>query len=93
MRRWLIDTDQDDAGMRVIVDLHGGDPEDLQAKAEFQEIKDRVIFEVGPIPEAAILTILSCPSVNLGMAARTRLCGGGINGVFCWRCPRRLLPS
>jgi hypothetical protein len=32
--------------MRVIVDLHGGDPEDLVAKAEFQEIKDRVISEV-----------------------------------------------
>jgi hypothetical protein len=32
--------------MRVIVDLHGGDPEDLVAKAEFQEIKDRVIAEV-----------------------------------------------
>ena len=32
--------------MRVIADLHGGDPEDLIAKAEFQEIKDRVIFEV-----------------------------------------------
>jgi hypothetical protein len=32
--------------MRVIVDLHGGDPEDLIAKAEFQEIKDRVIAEV-----------------------------------------------
>ena len=32
--------------MKVIADLHGGDPEDLIAKAEFQEIKDRVIFEV-----------------------------------------------
>lgn len=32
--------------MRVIADLHGGDPEDLPAKAEFQEIKDRVMFEV-----------------------------------------------
>ena len=44
--RWLIDVDRDDEGMRVIADLHGGDPEDLIAKAEFQEIKDRVIFEV-----------------------------------------------
>ena len=32
--------------MRVISDLHEGDPEDLLAKAEFQEIKDRVMFEV-----------------------------------------------
>ncbi|KAI0361296.1 general substrate transporter [Trametes cingulata] len=43
--RWLIDVDRDEEGMRVIADLHGGDPEDLVAKAEFQEIKDRVIFE------------------------------------------------
>lgn len=32
--------------MRVIVDLHGGDPEDLTAKAEFHEIKERVTSEV-----------------------------------------------
>ena len=44
--RWLIDVDRDEEGMRVIADLHGGDPEDIVAKAEFQEIKDRVTFEV-----------------------------------------------
>ncbi|KAL4241761.1 major facilitator superfamily protein [Abortiporus biennis] len=43
--RWLIDTDKDVEGMRVIADLHGGDPENLIARAEFQEIKERVIFE------------------------------------------------
>ena len=32
--------------MQVISDLHGGDPEDLLAKAEFQEIKDKVQDEV-----------------------------------------------
>jgi hypothetical protein len=32
--------------MQVIADLHGGDPEDLIAKAEFHEIKERVISEV-----------------------------------------------
>jgi hypothetical protein len=32
--------------MRVLADLHGGDPEDMIAKAEFQEIKDRVMSEV-----------------------------------------------
>ena len=42
----MIDVDRDEEGMRVIADLHGGDPEDIVAKAEFQEIKDRVIFEV-----------------------------------------------
>lgn len=44
--RWLIDTDQDAAGMRVIVDLHGGDPNDMLAQAEFQEIKEKVVAEV-----------------------------------------------
>ena len=34
--------------MRVIADLHGGDPEDPDAKAEFHEIKERVISEVLP---------------------------------------------
>ncbi|KAG2150113.1 general substrate transporter [Suillus cothurnatus] len=43
--RWLIDTDQDVAGMGVIVDLHGGDPNNILAQAEFQEIKDKVIYE------------------------------------------------
>ena len=32
--------------MRVIADLHGGDPDDPDAKAEFREIKDRVMSEV-----------------------------------------------
>lgn len=44
--RWLIDTDQDAAGMRVIVDLHGGDPNNILAQAEFQEIKEKVVSEV-----------------------------------------------
>jgi len=43
--RWLIDTDKDAEGMRVIADLHGGDPESLLAKTEFQEIRDKVTFE------------------------------------------------
>lgn len=38
--------DRDEEGLRVIVDLHGGDPEDLVAKAEFNEIKQRVLSEV-----------------------------------------------
>ncbi|KDQ63513.1 hypothetical protein JAAARDRAFT_202943 [Jaapia argillacea MUCL 33604] len=43
--RWLIDVDRDSEGMRVLADLHGGDPEDLMAKSEFREIKDRVMEE------------------------------------------------
>ena len=44
--RWLIDTDRDMEGMRVIADLHGGDLENEIAKAEFREIKDKVMSEV-----------------------------------------------
>ncbi|KAF8594102.1 MFS general substrate transporter, partial [Ceratobasidium sp. AG-I] len=40
--RWLIDTDQLDEGRRVISDLHGGDPDDIKAMAEYNEIKDMV---------------------------------------------------
>ncbi|GLB36041.1 putative major facilitator superfamily, sugar transporter (TC 2.A.1.1) family protein [Lyophyllum shimeji] len=40
--RWLIDTDKDAAGMRVLADLHGGDLNDPVAVAEFKEIKDKV---------------------------------------------------
>ncbi|KAJ7705020.1 general substrate transporter [Mycena rosella] len=43
--RWLIDTGKDAEGMRVLVDLHGGDPHDPVAIAEFQEIKDKVLEE------------------------------------------------
>ncbi|KAJ3491048.1 hypothetical protein NLI96_g975 [Meripilus lineatus] len=43
--RWLIDTDKDEEGMRVLADLHGGDLDDIIAKAEFQEIKERVMFD------------------------------------------------
>lgn len=44
--RWLIDTGKDTAGMQVIADLHGGDPTNEIALAEFQEIKDKVQEEV-----------------------------------------------
>ena len=50
--RWLIDTDKDAEGMQVIADLHGGDPDNAVAKAEYQEIKDRVLFDV------------SCPEIR-----------------------------
>jgi hypothetical protein len=35
--------------MRVIADLHGGDMDNPVAKAEFQEIKDKVLLEVSRI--------------------------------------------
>ncbi|KAJ3568361.1 hypothetical protein NP233_g5761 [Leucocoprinus birnbaumii] len=43
--RWLIDTSRDDAGMRVLADLHGGDLDDAKAQLEFQEIKEKVQLE------------------------------------------------
>lgn len=52
--RWLIDTDKDAEGMKVILDLHGGDPENIIAKAEFQEIKERVMFDVSPTKSLVI---------------------------------------
>jgi hypothetical protein len=43
---WLIDVDKDAEGLRVIVDLHGGDEQNEMARAEYTEIKDKVMFEV-----------------------------------------------
>ncbi|KAL1708982.1 general substrate transporter [Schizophyllum commune] len=40
--RWLVDTDNDAQGMRVLADLHGGDPEDVIAIAEYKEIREKV---------------------------------------------------
>lgn len=44
--RWLIDTGKDADGMRVIADLHGGDPNNEAAIAEFQEIRHKVMDEL-----------------------------------------------
>ena len=47
MIRWLIDIGRDEEGMRVLAYLHGGDLENRVAKAEFREIKDTVLADVG----------------------------------------------
>jgi len=44
--RWLIDTDKEEEGLRVIADLHGGDPNHPVALAEFQEIKEKILEDV-----------------------------------------------
>lgn len=45
--RWLLDTDQDKEGMRVIADLYGaGDPNNKHARREFREIKEGVLADV-----------------------------------------------
>ena len=43
--RWLIDTDKDTEGLRILADLHDGDIHNPDAKAEFREIKDKVLSE------------------------------------------------
>lgn len=43
--RWLLDKDQDEDGMRVLADLHGGgDPRAPRARLEYREIKESVHF-------------------------------------------------
>ncbi|KAG5647625.1 hypothetical protein DXG03_008978 [Asterophora parasitica] len=42
LSRWLIDTDKEEDGMRVLADLHGGDLDHPKAVAEFEEIKEKV---------------------------------------------------
>jgi hypothetical protein len=44
--RWLIDTDNEEEGLTVIADLHGGDPNNPVAQAEFQEIRAKVLEDV-----------------------------------------------
>jgi hypothetical protein len=46
--RWLLDTDRDVDGMQVLADLHGeGDMKNPKAQAEYMEIKENVLNEVG----------------------------------------------
>lgn len=52
--------------MRVLVDLHGGDPDDVLAKAEFTEIKERVMFDVRSFTDD------SCIPTDRGTARKRR---------------------
>lgn len=90
MRRWLIDVDRDTEGMQVLADLHGGDPEDMIAKAEFQEIKDRVMFEVCTLSITHGARFLTFCSVSLAKHGLTRLCGKSISVEFYWPCHLKL---
>ena len=80
--RWLIDTDQDAAGMRVIVDLHGGDPNDSLAQAEFREIKEKVISEV------SLLVVPIEPQLN-PLSLIQRELGEGRSYATMWRKYKR----
>ncbi|KAH8924406.1 general substrate transporter [Atractiella rhizophila] len=44
--RWLLDTDRDITGLKVLADLHGeGDPHHPKARFEFTEIKEKVLAD------------------------------------------------
>lgn len=47
--RWLIDVGEEAEGMQVIADLHGGNPHDPVAVAEYEEIKDKVREDVSSL--------------------------------------------
>lgn len=79
--RWLIDTDQDEAGLRVIVDLHGGNPDDEVAHAEFQEIKEKIMAEV------IVLVIIPC-SCPVQLLLQREL-GEGRSYATMWRKYKR----
>ncbi|TFK57052.1 general substrate transporter [Heliocybe sulcata] len=87
--RWLIDVDRDAEGMRVLVDLHGGDPEDVIAKAEYQEIKDRVIQEreSGEARSYAVMWKKYKRRVLLAMSSQAFAQLNGIN-VISYYAPR-----
>ena len=59
LSRWLIDTDQDEEGMQVIADLHGGDLDDPIAVAEFQEIKGKVREDVSMTTFSLTFSVLN----------------------------------
>ncbi|KAK1233018.1 hypothetical protein PQX77_003820 [Marasmius sp. AFHP31] len=85
--RWLIDTDKDEAGMKILVDLHGGDPEDLGAMAEFREIKDTVMKERGEPRSYAVMWQKYKRRVLLAMSSQAFAQLNGIN-VISYYAPR-----
>lgn len=83
--RWLIDTDKDEEGMRVLADLHGGDPKNAVALAEFKEIKERVEAEVFlPVHISKQVHLSSVIfSVLLERLGHMLSCGRNTRNVFC----------
>lgn len=59
--------------MRILADLHGGDLDNAVARAEFREIKDKIILEVrqSALLLSALLMIPSQHSGEVGKVART----------------------
>ncbi|KAF8891456.1 general substrate transporter [Gymnopilus junonius] len=82
--RWLIDTNKDEQGMEVIADLHGGDVHGTVAKAEFQEIKDKVLAEraLGEGRSYKTMWKKYQRRVLLAMSSQAFAQLNGINGIF-----------
>ncbi|KAG8724600.1 hypothetical protein FRC09_016743 [Ceratobasidium sp. 395] len=76
---WLIGTDKLDEGRRVVDDLRGGDPNDIRAEAEFNEIKNMV--------EKDGLSWFS----NAGWIGWEAILMTGINGIIYNYPPNQLL--
>lgn len=74
--------------MRILVDLHGGDPNNSTAIAEFKEIKDRVMQEVSySYSNLCVRFVLTRTfSVTPGLRGHTMKCGRDIKVVFCLQC-------
>ena len=68
--------------MQVIADLHGGDTEDLVARAEFQEIKERVLFDVSDFFPPEFRPKCYYLSERTEKIALTRRCGSATSGVY-----------
>ncbi|KAJ7125692.1 general substrate transporter [Mycena crocata] len=85
--RWLIDTDKDAEGMRVIADLHGGDPDNLVAIAEFEEIKEAVQRDSGEARSYAVMWKKYKRRVLLAMSSQAFAQLNGIN-VISYYAPR-----
>ena len=75
-----MDVGKDTEGLRVIVDLHGGDETNEMAQAEYQEIKDRVMAEVRAF-------IAFCELTNLVLIKREL--GEGRTYAVMWKKYKR----
>lgn len=67
----------------MIVDLHGGDPEDAAAKAEFREIKEKVMSEVCVLLSSHPHCSCSDSSGNQEKVDHTSNCGVDIGDARC----------
>lgn len=94
--RWLLDTDQDHEGLRVLADLHGnGDPLNEKARQEYREIKEAVLDDVRPLsslPSSArpVELIRGDGRSDWLPTARTGPCGRAIAKGSFLPCRRKL---